>query len=59
MPADTSDPRATLRSIAAGLRTRLEGEGRAGLTAVPRATPEVSAPAAVGSAPLLPKRARK
>jgi uracil-DNA glycosylase family 4 len=44
MPADTSDPRATLRSIAAGLRTRLEGEGRAGLTAVPRATPEVSAP---------------
>jgi uracil-DNA glycosylase family 4 len=40
MPADTSDPRTTLRSIAAGLRTRLEGEGRAGLTAVPRAKAE-------------------
>jgi DNA polymerase len=43
VPADTSDPRTTLRSIAAGLRTRLEGEGRAGLTAVPKAMPEAEA----------------
>ncbi|MCX5655530.1 MAG: uracil-DNA glycosylase [Planctomycetota bacterium] len=42
--SDTSDPRTVLQSLAAGLRARLEGEGRAGLTAVGRATPEVSAP---------------
>jgi len=34
--SDTSDPRTVLQSLAAGLRARLEGEGRAGLTAVAR-----------------------
>jgi uracil-DNA glycosylase family 4 len=48
VPTDASDPRATLRSIAAGLRTRLEGEGRAGLTAVARALPEAGATNAAG-----------
>jgi len=37
--ADNSDPRTVLQSLAAGLRTRLEGEGRAGLTAVARPAP--------------------
>jgi DNA polymerase len=37
--SDTSDPRTVLQSVAAGLRARLEGEGRAGLTAVARPAP--------------------
>jgi DNA polymerase len=48
VPADTSDPRATLQAIAAGLRTRLEGEGRAGLTAVTRAMPDVGETKGIG-----------
>jgi len=47
-PTDASDPRATLRSIAARLHTRLEGEGRAGLTAVARTIPEAGATDAAG-----------
>jgi uracil-DNA glycosylase family 4 len=48
VPADTSDTRATLQAIAAGLRTRLEGESRAGLTAVARATREADTPNTAG-----------
>ena len=40
MPPDTSDPLATLQSIAAALHTRLEGDGRAGLAAVANVMPE-------------------
>ena len=36
--ADPPDPRRILQSIAAGLRARLDGEGRAGLVAVRRAS---------------------
>jgi len=48
MLADTPDPRTMLQSITAGLRTRLEGEGRAGLTAVAKATPDAEATNTIG-----------
>ena len=48
VPTDACDPRAALRSIAAGLRTRLEAEGRAGLAAVAKAMPEVGETKGIG-----------
>jgi DNA polymerase len=57
VPDDISDPHTVLQSVAAGLRARLEAEGRAGLTAVARPAPkagEADAVAEVRECPAAP-----